>query len=280
MSIISFVNEEKKETGQSLSASAIATCMAIEHNYKVLLISTDFNDKTIEDCFWPKKQKNIMDFINTPNRFDISSGLEGLIRTFASNRASNDMINSYTKPILRNRLDVLPGPCTVDYKEYCTLSTYFSQIADVANKSYDIVIVDLSNQIPDENQKKLLMISDLILIGLNQNMTSINSFLQLQNEDDFFRRSNVILSIGKYNSESKYTNKNVARYLREKNIPLIIPYNILFSDYCSEGKIVDYLLMSQLIKDKESKEFYFYNTLKDTIENIDFFRKQHEYEKM
>ena len=47
MSIITFLNRDKKESGQSLSVAAIATLMAIEHNYRILIISTDFNDKTL-----------------------------------------------------------------------------------------------------------------------------------------------------------------------------------------------------------------------------------------
>ena len=51
MSIITFISEDVKETGQSLSVAAIATAMAIEHNYKILVFSTDFLDNTLESCF-------------------------------------------------------------------------------------------------------------------------------------------------------------------------------------------------------------------------------------
>lgn len=40
MAIITFWSNTKKETGQSMSIAAIATSMAIEHNYKILLVST------------------------------------------------------------------------------------------------------------------------------------------------------------------------------------------------------------------------------------------------
>lgn len=40
MAIITFWSKSKKETGQTMSAVAVATSMAIEHNYKILLIST------------------------------------------------------------------------------------------------------------------------------------------------------------------------------------------------------------------------------------------------
>ena len=37
MSVITFINRDRKENGQTFSVAAIATCMAIEHNYKMLL---------------------------------------------------------------------------------------------------------------------------------------------------------------------------------------------------------------------------------------------------
>lgn len=40
MAIITFWSNTKKETGQTMSIAAVATCMAIEHNYKILLVST------------------------------------------------------------------------------------------------------------------------------------------------------------------------------------------------------------------------------------------------
>lgn len=56
MAIVSFWNNSKKETGQTYSAVAIATEMSIEHNYRILEISTGFQDKTTERCFWEEKR--------------------------------------------------------------------------------------------------------------------------------------------------------------------------------------------------------------------------------
>ena len=118
MPIISFVNRDVRETGQSLSVAAVASVIAIEHNYRVIVISTDFNDRTLEESFYQESRSNATSFLKNMSTkiSDISSGSEGLIRTFASNRASADMIKSYTKPILKDRLDVLPALKTTDYK--------------------------------------------------------------------------------------------------------------------------------------------------------------------
>ena len=109
MSIITFVSEEMKETGQSMSIAAIATAMAIEHNYKILVFSTDFMDTTLENCFWNQNNARKGLFAKA-NTLDVSNGIEGLVRTLASNRVSGEVIKSYSKPVLQDRLDVLQSP--------------------------------------------------------------------------------------------------------------------------------------------------------------------------
>ncbi len=278
MSIITFVNKSMKETGQTLSIAAIASIMAVEHNYKILIISTDFNDKTMEDCFISLNNKRGLRGIFTQSlNVDISNGLEGLIRIFASNRVDKDSIKSYTKPILTDRLDILQSPKTTDYKEYCNLSVYFSQIADYANSIYDMVLVDLSNKMPEENQKKVMDLSSLIVVGLNQNQKSLIEFEKVRQADDTYKKKNILLLVGKYNLNSKYTAKNIGRFLKEKNIPVVIPYNILYADSCAEGKIIDYFLSLQILKTVKDKDGFFYDQVKKAVEKIDYLRQAEEY---
>lgn len=278
MSIITFMNKDMKESGQSLSVAAIASLMAIEHNYKILVISTDFNDKTLEDCFFNSNGRgNLKNMFARPLNADISNGLEGLVRMFASNRADKETIKSYTRPVLKDRLDVLQAPKTVDFKEYVNTSVYFSQIADVANGVYDIVFVDLCNKIPEVNQRKVLDMSTLTIVGLNQNQKSMLNFEKLKIEDEFYRRNNVVVAVGKYNMNSKFTAKNIGRYLKEKNVPIVVPYNILFADNCSEGKIIDYLLSMKGLGFGPGKDEYFLEKLRETIEKIDYLRQAQEF---
>ena len=49
MSIVTFWSNGKEETGKTLAIAAIATYMAIEHNYKILVISTGYKDKNRND---------------------------------------------------------------------------------------------------------------------------------------------------------------------------------------------------------------------------------------
>lgn len=269
MSIITFVSEEMKETGQSMSIAAIATAMAIEHNYKILVFSTDFMDTTLENCFWNQNNARKGLFAKA-NTLDVSNGIEGLVRTLASNRVSGEVIKSYSKPVLQDRLDVLQSPKTPDYKIYSNLAENFAQLAEIANSFYDIVLVDLSGKITKESKEKMLNISDLVVVSLKQSMSSIINFIKLKTENDFYNKKNVLLMLGRYNPNSKYSNKNVARFLREKNIPMVVPYNVLFSDECSEGRIVDYFLKIQKIQGYDNKDTFFVNQLRGTSQILEY----------
>lgn len=76
--------------------------------------------------------------------------------------------------------------------------------------------------------------------------------------------------LGKYNPNSKFSNKNVARLLRERNIPMIVPYNILFADECFEGKIIDYFLKMQRVQGYDNKDTYFIKQLRNTSEALEY----------
>ena len=58
MSIITVWNDNREQSGRTLTAAAVATRMAIERNSKILLISTSVGDSTIKNCFFGEDKKN------------------------------------------------------------------------------------------------------------------------------------------------------------------------------------------------------------------------------
>ena len=45
MAIVTFWNDGKAETGQSMTIAAIATTLAINYDYKILMINTKYDDQ-------------------------------------------------------------------------------------------------------------------------------------------------------------------------------------------------------------------------------------------
>ena len=79
MSIITFWNNSKSgHIGQTSSLVAVATLMAVEHNYKILLISTE--DGAMElDKAYGVSENSAMKFLGLKEvRFN--SGIEGVMK--------------------------------------------------------------------------------------------------------------------------------------------------------------------------------------------------------
>ena len=245
MAIIAFWSNEEKETGQTMSMVALSTYMAIEHNYRILNVSTSFKDETLEDSYFEMSKTNSL--VNTLSENNISqigleSGVEGLIKIINSNKTSNNIVSNYTKVVFKDRLDVLCAPATKNYEEYKEMARLYPNILQVADRSYDFVFVDISKKMPKELIKQILEFSDVIVANITQKLKIIDEFVKLKEENNFFKKNNILLNIGRYDKFSKYSIKNVTRYLKEKKEIHAIPYNTLFFEACSEGKVAEFFL--------------------------------------
>ena len=102
MAIVTFWSNGKEETAKTLSISALATYMAIQRNFKILELSTNYNDTTLENCYWEETKQEARQLVG------LGTGVEGLAQAIASNKASPEVITNYTKKKKKNRLEVLP----------------------------------------------------------------------------------------------------------------------------------------------------------------------------
>lgn len=268
MAIITFKSNEIKETAQTLSIAAVAAQMAIEHNYKILLVSTNFKDKTLEECFWDVNKKTpLVNMMGKPAAVGIESGVEGLMRVMTSNKTSPEIVKNYSKIILRDRLDVLPSPSITEYRDYENIVATYPEILQLANRYYDIILVDLSKRMSEQYAENIIQISDIVVVNLTQRLKSIDDFIELREAEEFYKRKHIMLLIGRYDSFSKYNTKNITRYMKEKNTVNVIPYNTLFFEACSEAKIIDFFLRLKNI-DELDRNYLFIKEVTNMGNNI------------
>lgn len=234
MSIITFWSNGKEETAKTLSVSAIATYMAIEHNYRILVLSTNYNDYTLETCYWEQAIKN-----ERHRTVGIGSGIEELARAIMSNKASPEVITNYTRPVLKDHLEVLPSIKASNYGEYEKLREVYINILRNANKYYDLIFVDLNKGLDLKFTRDILEESDLVIVNLVQRLKIINDYMNLKEEYSIFRNNNLLLLFGRFDKYSKYTKKNICRYMGEKEV-FTIPYSTLFFEASNEGHVADF----------------------------------------
>lgn len=278
MSVITFWNNGKEQTGKTVSVVAIATYMAIEHNRRILVVSTGLNDETLNNCFWKeKKVKKNMGIFGPNTNIAMEDGIEGLGKLVKSARLQPEMITNYSKIIFKDRLEILKS-YSGGRGQYDELRKVYPEIINFANKYYDLVLVDLDNQIGEETQNEILRDSDLIVASIGQGLSSIDNFIELKKENSMLQSSKTLILIGRYDKYSKYNIKNVSRYMKERNNVLTIPYNTLFFEACEEAKVPDLFLRIRQT-DSTDRNNFFLTEVKRVTENI-MYRLQDTQRKM
>ena len=274
MSIVTFWNSSKQQIGQTMSIAAIATYMAIEHNYKILVISTTDREDNFKRCFWEEKKgkKNLGIFGPNAN-LEIENGVEGLARIIRSNKISPGVITNYTKVVFKERLEILLGSeAAIKNTESTTdnidIQSVYPDIMTMANQYYDIVLVDLDDNIENEIQKTIMHQSDIVVVNIGQRLRDIERFSELKQEIPMLQTKKAILMIGKYDKFSKYNAKNITRYLGEKNKIQTIPYNTLFFEASEEAGVPDLFLKFRKSLDSEDRNAFFIEEVKRATENI------------
>lgn len=267
MSVVTFWSDGREQTGKTLSIAAISTYMAVEHNYRILIISTGYRDDTLNQCFWKEKKVKRNFGLFGPNTNEIlEEGIVGLAKVVKSNKLSPENITNYTKIIFKDRLEVLQGfrGETSDYDE---LEKTYPDIINLANSYYDLVFIDLDNEMNPSIREMILANSDLIVANISQRLTSIDRFMETRENTLILNSKKTLLLIGKYDKFSKYSIKNITRYMGEKNKVSTIPYNTLFFEACEEAKLPDLIFNLRKI-DEEDINGFFLSEVKRTSENI------------
>lgn len=276
MSIITFWNDGRDQTGKTLSAVAVATRLSIERNSKVLLISTSFADPTIKNCFWSEEQsKNAALFNMKTTNIAVENGVEGLLKLVTSNKLTPSIITDYTKVIFKGRLEVLAGisgtesrSIETNLEEYKKTERYFIELIKTANQYYDIVIVDLDKMMSSNIRQEILNISNVNVFVMAQKMESINRYKKLKLQGEPGIKNSCVPVIGKYMPGYKYNLKNIARYLGEKKEFDCVPLNFLYMGAAEECGVVDLFLKLRNVKDKTDENYIFMQCVLDLTNNI------------
>lgn len=251
MPIVTFWSNNEKAIGQTVAASTVATAMAMEHNYKVLLISVDFENDTMENCFGAQQSNKelIKSFISGP-QINLDTGINGLLKMAGSNRVTPEIIKDYTKIIYKNRLEVLYSSSNRDIPAEEQLEDYKTIILNAA-KYYDHVIIDLKKGLKSEKILEILDMSNAIVLNTEQGTKTLEKFFAKKELQKYITQGKVIWNLCRYDKNSKYNIKNLTRTVWKKQLIFNIPYNTQLFEATSEGTLAEYLLKIRTLKNED-----------------------------
>ena len=237
--------------------------MAIERNLKILLISTKNEKGSMERCFFEPSKKQNLSFLGIArNTLEEESGIAGVIKLLRSNKLQANLITNYTQVIFKDRLEVLYGSPEDENKDV------YPDIIGHASEGYDMVFVDLDNNVPDKCRRKILEASDIVVMNLSQRLSSIEDYLAVKEDEPIYKSPKTLILIGRYDKFSKYNSKNITRHLKEKNQVLTIPYNTLFFEAAEEGGVAEIFLRFRKKLSSEDRNAFFIEEVKRASESI------------
>jgi len=246
------------QTGTTCNLVAVATMTVLKYRIKVLMAHNHFDRSTLETSFIDRDYvKNELSSLN-----DV--GIDALSSFAKFNKMDKDNISRYTTTIIRNKLELLAGTSITNKELYMKdINEVIDIILSSAKSYYDLIFVDIAPGQADVN-KKILDLSDLIVINLNQNYNIIEHFFEEYGD----YKEQCMFLLGRYDKNSRYNVKALQRKfgIKANNIGLI-PYNIEFADACCEAKAIDFI-MRNLKADKDDANYYFIQEVGKTAELI------------
>ena len=264
MSIVTFWNDSREQTGKTLTSVAVATKMAIERNLKILLISTAYKDPTMKNCFWVSDNKKKNSLAPMKNNIAVENGFEGLSKLIKSNKIQPSIITDYTRVVFKGRLEVLSGYVgqidknnDENLQDYKDLSECYIELIKLANQFYDMVLVDIDNRLQEDVKKEILEMSNVNVLVLSQRIVSLDSYNDMKNNNSELLGPKCIPVISKYNKKTKYNKKNIMKYLDEKKDLNLVPFNTLFFEAAEEANVTEFFLKLRDIKDTTDTNYFF-----------------------
>ncbi len=242
---IVFWSPNHGQTGTTSAAVAMASMSALLYNFKILLAHSHFERSTLESCFIKEKVHQHEDFLDFSD-----NGLDALKRLAKNGRLASGMICDYTISLLANRrLDLLQGTKTSKPMDAQETLNLLSQIFVVANRDYDLTMIDVPSGTHHKLTRKIIQHSDLVVVCLNQNKALLDAYFSNPSYTSMLGDKSVLYNIGMYNKDSRYTLKNLAKTYGMDNV-MCIPYDVGFMDACNNSRVLDFIMRHLTINSK------------------------------
>lgn len=207
-------------TGSTALAASLPVALAAEFKVKCLLLHGGKAGERVEQAYSLRKE---------PLDHSIATfqdeGMSALERLAASGRLTPDNLRDYTVSLLPDKLDLLsahPNPFVMGDDRRRSL---MAQIIRTASRSYDVIVADAGNGHPNAEDRMLLDSSKLVLIGLNQNLRSLEGCLDHKSKMEMdIPDEKVGYIVGRYDRNSHCTLQNIKRRFGLKGMLEGVPY--------------------------------------------------------
>ncbi|MCM3133058.1 hypothetical protein M3629_09680 [Paenibacillus polysaccharolyticus] len=231
------------ETGCSSSALMSAYATAFQYRARVLLVNTGPANYGVESGIF-QDEKSSADVLYS---FE-ENGWDAVERLFISGSLNKHNLKDYTKPLLKEQLDLLTGSVYRKERSVSEKEELLKKLLETANQCYDLVLLDAGQSHVDS--QLIVQQADVVVVVLNQNMRHLEHFFEEILPEQITERKLHVL-INKYDSHSRATLSNIKRGFRYKGSLSAVPYTTGYLDAINRRDVARYLQLESLTEKKQ-----------------------------
>jgi hypothetical protein len=173
-------------------------------------------------------------------------GVDALLRLVQNHKLQPAKIYNYTLPLLKDRLDMLPGSQRTDESFMIAGMPWLSTMLDMAKRAYDLVLVDGGYGARSAWTVALLQEADVLVICLPQNKLVLQQFFGHSGMQELLESKKHVLVFGQYDRHSALTAKNLLRPLgKQHHTVYSISYNTRWLDDRQNGDALRYFFRNR-----------------------------------
>lgn len=217
--------------GRGNTSNCIASAMQFSmlNDFESVITHTQYSRSSMEHAFLTGKEdidiRKFSDF-----------GLDSLERALKTGMLEPEHLNDYCNNIIHKKLEFLPGTKKINEQQFKnSIGQSILNIIEFARNSKDYLFVDLGNPLEDKITNKVLDMADIVFVTLEQSKVVLEDFFKEQIEK--LKDKEVILLIGRYDLESKYSIKDIKKEFKYNGEIIGIPFVTEYADALNSHKV-------------------------------------------
>ncbi|MDO7904923.1 hypothetical protein Q5741_00680 [Paenibacillus sp. JX-17] len=222
MSMVVFWSPVQGRSGSSTLALASALTLGFRYRIRQLLTHLGCRGNG------PEQGLSLAGGTGTdnPDYHFSNHGWDAMQRMYLSRSLTKYNFCSYTLPMLEERLDVLMGIESADFRYQTDNPALVNTVMDTASQYYELVIVDLgSGMLLQEKELNVMKKADLVVVSLTQNTSDLDIFFSQEQWPEMLAEKEQLYTIPKYDITSRFTAANIRRRYDVKQPIYTVPYH-------------------------------------------------------
>ncbi|MEY9091920.1 hypothetical protein [Paenibacillus sp. RC84] len=238
MSQVAFWAPVRGHGAATSNVLAVSTMIALDYYARIMITHTKRTRTALENAFGRSSSDgNLLSFSEY--------GLDALERLLQSDKMTPETIQDYTKPIVKDRLDLLPGSRRPLADPDCFREETLPYIVNSASRYYDLTFVDVGDGYKEGSTEAILRNSDLIVVNLSQNLELMERYFNKELWTESLQNKPLLLVLGDYDGNSRFNAVNLARKFKWRQPLYTVPHCTGYLDACSDKNVLEFFLRSR-----------------------------------